>query len=147
MRYCLVAVLITAIVFGIHSVWRRGYHWYCLPVILAAGLFGGLLAGLREVRVGQFVYRVPDSIAVLLRQTLGFLLAAFVSVVFCVLIVALLRPRVNQTPGSPSEGSCCSHCGYNLHGLREPRCPECGTLFDPSFLSAMSQRMSERGRR
>lgn len=26
----------------------------------------------------------------------------------------------------------CEQCGYVLHGLREPICPECGTPFDPS---------------
>lgn len=26
----------------------------------------------------------------------------------------------------------CQDCGYNLTGLPEPRCPECGTEFDPS---------------
>ena len=25
----------------------------------------------------------------------------------------------------------CRHCGYDLHGLPEPRCPECGNVFDP----------------
>ena len=25
----------------------------------------------------------------------------------------------------------CLHCGYSLTGLSEPRCPECGTSFDP----------------
>jgi uncharacterized paraquat-inducible protein A len=25
----------------------------------------------------------------------------------------------------------CLRCGYNLTGLSEPRCPECGTSFDP----------------
>lgn len=25
----------------------------------------------------------------------------------------------------------CSNCGYDLRGLIEPRCPECGTKFDP----------------
>ena len=25
----------------------------------------------------------------------------------------------------------CKTCGYNLHGLTENRCPECGTEFDP----------------
>ena len=25
----------------------------------------------------------------------------------------------------------CQKCGYNLAGLPEPRCPECGTEFDP----------------
>lgn len=25
----------------------------------------------------------------------------------------------------------CRNCGYNLFGLRDPRCPECGTVFEP----------------
>jgi hypothetical protein len=28
----------------------------------------------------------------------------------------------------------CAHCGYILHGLTEPRCPECGTPFEMSKL-------------
>ena len=28
------------------------------------------------------------------------------------------------------DGSHCFHCGYNLTGLTEPRCPECGTPFE-----------------
>ena len=27
---------------------------------------------------------------------------------------------------------CCHKCGYELEGLTEPRCPECGTPFDPA---------------
>jgi len=30
----------------------------------------------------------------------------------------------------------CMACGYNLHGLPEPRCPECGTPFNPEDLEA-----------
>jgi len=26
----------------------------------------------------------------------------------------------------------CTICGYNLHALTEPRCPECGTPFEPA---------------
>ena len=40
-------------------------------------------------------------------------------------------PRV-LTPGE------CEKCGYNLFGLREPRCPECGLPFNPA---AMVQQM------
>ena len=29
----------------------------------------------------------------------------------------------------------CVRCGYNLHGLTEPRCPECGTPFEMSSKS------------
>ncbi len=28
----------------------------------------------------------------------------------------------------------CVHCGYDLRGQTEPRCPECGRAFDPELL-------------
>lgn len=28
----------------------------------------------------------------------------------------------------------CPHCGYDVHGLRRPTCPECGSEFDPGAL-------------
>ena len=28
----------------------------------------------------------------------------------------------------------CARCGYNLTGLTEPRCPECGEAFDRSHI-------------
>ena len=30
----------------------------------------------------------------------------------------------------------CPRCGYSLHGLPEPRCPECGGAFDPVLLGS-----------
>ena len=42
------------------------------------------------------------------------------------------------------EEICCPLCGYNLRGLSEPRCPECGhrfewhTLIDPAERDASS---------
>ena len=32
------------------------------------------------------------------------------------------------------DGSFCAKCGYNLRGLTEHRCPECGVPFDPDSL-------------
>jgi hypothetical protein len=42
-----------------------------------------------------------------------------------------------KTKPRPSFGSHCAKCGYPLQGLKNPRCPECGTAFlerlDPSL--------------
>jgi hypothetical protein len=32
----------------------------------------------------------------------------------------------------------CLNCGYDLRGLTEPRCPECGKAFDPKLLEAQT---------
>ncbi len=32
------------------------------------------------------------------------------------------------------DSLCCPRCGYDLRGLPEPRCPECGEPFDPAEL-------------
>jgi hypothetical protein len=32
----------------------------------------------------------------------------------------------------------CSRCGYPLHGLTAPRCPECGTAFPPDRLDSLA---------
>jgi hypothetical protein len=34
----------------------------------------------------------------------------------------------------------CIDCGYQLRGLTEPRCPECGKPFDAKLLDGMSRR-------
>jgi hypothetical protein len=44
-------------------------------------------------------------------------------------IQAWLRQGLNDS-GCPT----CLACGYNLTGLTEPRCPECGSEFDSSKL-------------
>ncbi len=35
----------------------------------------------------------------------------------------------------PSPPGTCDSCAYNLRGLTEPRCPACGTPFDPQLLA------------
>ena len=38
----------------------------------------------------------------------------------------------------------CLQCGYNLKGLPEPRCPECGADFDPSEIERIRARIGLR---
>lgn len=44
-------------------------------------------------------------------------------------MLAWLRP-----PRPPAGELKCPQCGYLLYGLQEPRCPECGTAFDPAMI-------------
>lgn len=41
------------------------------------------------------------------------------------LTCSVLAIRMNRPPPVP-DYPCCTGCGYNLTGLVEPRCPECG---------------------
>jgi hypothetical protein len=52
---------------------------------------------------------------------------------------AAVSPELSDYIGrclSASRGgrSICRECGYDLRGLTEPRCPECGTRFDADIL-------------
>ncbi len=47
-------------------------------------------------------------------------------------IVALIRGPIRRHRYGLNRRCLC--CGYNLTGLIEPRCPECGTAFDPALL-------------
>ena len=46
----------------------------------------------------------------------------------CLLLSAIVLVRRRYWPVYPSGH--CAVCGYNLRGLPEPRCPECGTAFN-----------------
>jgi hypothetical protein len=54
--------------------------------------------------------------------------AVIVWLIPCVLLCAVAFVRNRYRPVRP-EGHCVV-CGYDLRGLPEPRCPECGTPFD-----------------
>ncbi len=70
----------------------------------------------------------------LLDLLIGLLLLGLFTVVVAWLLrhraVAMLRERLIWL-GIPL----CRHCGYDLRGQIEPRCPECGRTFDPALLN------------
>ena len=97
-----------------------------------AGLLGTCCAGIREVEIYRFGYRLPRSWEEGRRQVVGFLIPAT-----GVLLLGAAAARRKQEPGH------CRICGYDLSGLREPRCPECGT----AFVAAGLRKHDEQGTR
>ncbi len=45
--------------------------------------------------------------------------------------IGFLVARRGSPKGTRNDGPRCGACGYNLTGLTEPRCPECGTGYTP----------------
>jgi len=45
-------------------------------------------------------------------------------------IVGFARWKILAAGATPHYSEFCSNCGYDLRGLPEPRCPECGTSFN-----------------
>ncbi len=55
--------------------------------------------------------------------------------IFLLLLASLLSFLASNHKGSNT----CITCGYNLRGLTEPRCPECGTPFEPKLNDEQSE--------
>ena len=87
--------------------------------------FAGLLVGLAEAALtaigSQSFWRTA---------TLHFLQAGFGFPFLGALVGYIVWARRRRKLCRELEGLC-SKCGYNLTGLTESRCPECGTRFEP----------------
>ncbi len=60
------------------------------------------------------------------------LMLIFASGMLVISVVSHVWHRARLHRRFPSDH--CQKCGYNLEGLTEPRCPECGTPFDERLL-------------
>lgn len=91
--------------------------WFSMWLILSQG--DGIYYGFYCSMVGSLVLclGVTGEIAALSDQS------------FLLTLGALLIARL---PSLVRNRGCCRQCGYSLIGLPEPRCPECGTAFDPN---------------
>ena len=111
---------------------RRVRHKVLLVLsVVVVGAPGAIVVGTRERRVGQLAYEFPSSWEDLLVQSLGFTVPALV---LCLAVCAVLVGTVPSSHREESESPTCLVCGYSLCGLPTPRCPECGTPFDPVLL-------------
>jgi hypothetical protein len=92
-----------------------------MPIIFTSRYLAGVIS--------PYLTFLPWLARNLVDVFIGFLLLGLFAVVVAWLLrhraVALLRKRIIRL-GIPL----CRHCGYDLRGQIEPRCPECGRQFD-----------------
>jgi len=149
MRVCLLIIAVLLLAMGIMGpmlmIWY-GYNYtleqvmYCF---LLAILLGHLLISLLAQRRALWVLALCCMTLVILDILLwygtqylgpdridavwGFLYVSALLMVlsFIAIYMKITEPRIH----SIKKGYCIK-CGYDLRGLPEPRCPECGTPFD-----------------
>ena len=134
--------------------WFPGSHevaWGLLPASIFFCAIGLILANRRVIDSDGRMIPLPLFCA--LSWIILFLIIAFVGVVEprwlfagfrswalwtfagCLVLIAFVIPmhlHYRRIQRRYSEGQCIK-CGYNLTGLTEPRCPECGTEFAPAI--------------
>ncbi len=71
-----------------------------------------------------------------LPRVVPFLLAAGCGIIITVpFSFATMVMAIRELAAPRDAKRLCTRCGYNLTGVQDARCPECGTAFDPSLLS------------
>lgn len=104
-------ILLTSAAF----VWQWSLVWLGLSDLVICGLFYG---GVKVFHWGPADAALPFRLA-----------GAFYLIWLVLLIVRVHKTTPRFAPNQ------CSKCGYLLIGLPTPRCPECGTPFDPSAVT------------
>lgn len=84
--------------------------------------------------VTQVIFGALGLLGVAQFSTLGMAVALAISLpikwgIACAPLCGIVFLRNRYRPLYPPGH--CTQCGYNLRGLPEPRCPECGTAFEP----------------
>lgn len=140
---CLIVALLWVLTVGR---WGPGYRF---ASGLHVGIGNGKVAAFTEIhdyKVGYYVscFVNPDDYMVIKMASLATIRsgvptptwggrAVAVSLPWFFLLIGFLTFILWRLDRRYTAGYC-QKCGYNLRGLPEPRCPECGMEFDPSAL-------------
>ena len=135
------AIVVMAILFPRTSPWRWSY-WdlgYIVPAVVCAIVAGSptTCAGFRLRAISGFCQSLAFLVVfaqgrVSLRDPAE-VTAKWVTwvVAYTLVFTAITHGVVFLSRRGKGNEDCCEKCGYSLYGLRTPRCPECGTSFDP----------------
>jgi hypothetical protein len=130
--------------------WRRSVVWSPGRSLRTfVGSLGCLAAGVLAGVMMMSLSRIND-------ESFGiFFGGVFTIVIWLPLMVVIWKEtaaeRAERIRHSAGDVVCCPRCGYNMTGLYEPRCPECGAKFTLNQLYAAQRRdgigdASEEGR-
>ena len=111
------------------SNWRSRRFWLALLLLMVA--IGAVVAVLEFVALPFF--RRHGAPSWLVGAAAGFVGGASFGYWMQIAMRRPLRRYLRETLVAAGVPVCLS-CGYNLRGLTEPRCPECGAPFDEAFL-------------
>jgi hypothetical protein len=119
--------------------WRAVVRWTRKRKLDTA--LAGVLALLLGGALGAYVHyavRAPPEVGVLVGGGL-------VPIVWVLATVLIWREtpqeRIERITAAGTDSVCCPVCGYNLTGLKEARCPECGSQFTlDQLLASHAQR-------
>ena len=123
--------------------WRGVVRWTTRRLVLTAGatavsLLIGAAVGVGVMAMNRALPQQPALMA-------G---GGIVPIVWVLATVLLWREtpdeRMERLSRVAAAPVCCPICGYNLSGLREARCPECGGRFTLDQLVATSRAGEER---
>jgi len=116
--------------------WRSGVNWNSSRVVrtLLAALGAGLIGGLAGYAAASLISLNDASFGIFIGGVLAIIL-------WLVATVFIWREttveRADRVKGSSKSAITCPTCGYNLTGLSESRCPECGSKFTLNELMAL----------
>ena len=113
-----------------------------LPIAILPFLFGGMV--MTEAGHGNYAliacvtFPLGMLVWFLLMKTdppiAVFLVAITIATMFQWAYFGFVLDRLLAPSLAAPNRRKCVKCGYRLRGLKEPRCPECRTPFDPSLL-------------
>jgi len=131
-----VASLLTWILVAVYwcLLWKSSVKWTSDRIIftIIAAVLALIIASLAAIAAGSVV-SMPGGLSTFL----GGILAIVLWLIATVLIWRETpAERALRLAASPSSVVSCPNCGYNLTGLTESRCPECGSKFTLNELLA-----------